>query len=159
MSSLIPLLVLGAVAYYYLVMRKGSGGGIDYGLRPGEGVSAMYAGSLFQKPGATGWFQPLEDEQVAITWTTTDRLVVSSPRGAFTPVALDGAPRPQAAIVGKVTEQGVALFGKDPQAQLAGPNGLEPAVVVEIKDGTHAPAQLIVAKSGAERLVAWSRGG
>jgi hypothetical protein len=155
MSSLFSLLVVGAVAYYFLVMRKG-GGSVDYGLRPGEGVAAMYVATLFQKPGGTAWFPPIKDEQVTITWTTTGRLVVSSVRGSFAPVELEGA---QAAVVGKVTQDGVALFGKDPQAQIAGPNGLEPMVVVEVKDQTHAPAQLLVAKSGAERLVAGSRGG
>jgi hypothetical protein len=118
----------------------------------------MYSGSLFSVKSELPPLATAKDTQVTVTLTTTNRLLIASPMRRFGPIGFEPESRPQIVRVGSVKEVGLALTGGDPDARIAGPNGLEKAVVVRVSPSQAAPLDVIIAESGATVLTAWSRG-
>lgn len=159
---LIPVVVVAAIAIYYVVFyaRGGGAGWMQraFGLQPGEQVWRMYVAyfdpevSLGEQASVAalgllfGTVATVRGKQVQVGMTSGQRVIFGFQEGGGEPVPFGPDSRPQIEDLGP---------GK---GQLTGTGGQEPTRIVRFTFGDGDSFRMLVPTSGAEQLVAWSQG-
>ncbi len=163
LQYLIPVVVVAAIAIWYVVFyaRGGGAGWMQraFGLAQGEQIYRMYPAqfdpevSFAEQAGVAavgllfGSIATVRGKTLHLVMTSHNRVIFGFQEGA------QGDPVP----FGPDQRPGIEVVGESP-VRLSGPSGSEAASVLRFSTGDGGSFRLLVAASGAQQLVAWSQG-